>query len=230
VIKTIIFIVSILIYANSFAQIKPNKTVLEKRNWEVWQDRIPISGGVRIGLMLSESMLKVNPSSFYVYVPNTEIKTVCVELSSKDGRYSARIDYSIDKLNKGVHQFLLPTKYKKELSSYKANEIVILASLNENCNENPKAYLISNWNNLNTKKNVFVYINSQIPAKLVLDSVEFDCDDLESPTIAFNKKCKIPLDSLKETSLVYIKQRTRRMGRVKFNSYELPIKSPQIEN
>ena len=221
---------SFLFCSYSFAQIEPNKTVLEKSNWEVWQDKIPVSGGVRVGLMLADNSIKVNPSSFYVHVPNTEIKILCVELSSKDGRYSAKIDYSIDNLKIGIHQFLLPTKYKKELSSYKADEIVILASLNENCNENPKAYLISNWNNLNTKKNVFVYINSQIPAKLVADSIEFDCEDLESPSIAFNKKCKIPLTSLKETSLLYIKQRTRRMGSVKFNSYELPIKSLQLEN
>ena len=234
-IKTIIFIVSFLFCSNLFAQIKPNKTVLEKSNWEVWQDKIPVSGGVRVGLMFEDKVGNFNSSQFFVMVPKTEIKNLCIELSSKDGRYSAKLNYNLKDVEEGLQQFYLPTKYKNELSRYRSDEVVILASLNMICKQKPDSYLISGWNYPKKATSAIVYINSQIPTTLVVNTKrkednELQCTELESPTIAFNKKCVIPLSILNFDSLLFIKQRIRRMGRVKFNSYQIPLKYLKLEN
>ncbi len=204
----------------------------KKNNWEIWQDKIPVSGGVRVGLMFEEVKNKINPLSFYVKIPPSEKDSICVEISSKDGRYSAKRTVPI-KNNNGnpYHKYILPTKYKKELSSYNTDKVVILASLNEdsNCSKKVEFYLISSWEKPEPKDkdSIVVYVNSQIPIKIVVGNREpIDCLELDSPTVAYNKKCvinDIKLDSL--PNMITIEQRISRMGRIQLNNYEIPIKN-----
>lgn len=219
----------------SFSQIRPSKAV-EDSNWEVYQEKVPVSGGVRVGLMFDQNETEFNPSQFFVNIPKTEITNLCVELSSKDGRYSAKLNYDISTVSEGLQQFYLPTKYRDELSDYASDELVILASLGNTCMEKPEFYLISGWNHSSKPSSMVIYINSAIEASLALQSAdggtaEFPFDIVNSPAIAFNKKSVVPLNEIQPTSTVlYIKQRIRKMGRVKFNSYEIPLKFAEIEN
>lgn len=207
----------------AFSQIKPNAATLQSNDWEVWQRKIPVSGGVRVGLMSLEKDKAINPTSFYVRIPKTNVTTLHVELSSKDGRYSAELDYSIDNIKVGTHQFVVPTKFKNELSNYKTEELVILATIKEDRDSSQKAYLLSSWHNLENTKGV-IYINANVPSKLIVNNKTFDCSDVSIPTISFNKKCEFPIKELEGAKTIFIKQRYRIMGRIKFNSYELPIK------
>lgn len=218
-----------------FSQIKPTKAI-ENSDWEVYQQEIPVSGGVRVGLMFYEKETEFNPSQFFVNIPKTNITNLCIELSSKDGRYSAKLNYDISGITHGLQQFYLPTKYKKELMGYALDELVILASLGNTCSEKPQAYLISGWKNNSKSTSIVLYINSSIETSLLVQSedgstTEFPFTKLNSPTIAFNKKSVVPSTILNsESSLLYIKQRVRKMGRVRFNSYEIPLKFSPIEN
>ena len=213
----------------SLAQIRPDKEV-ENSNWEVYQEKIPVSGGVRVGLMLEEEEDEINPSTFFVKIPNTNIKNLCVELSSKDGRYSAKLNYDISSASEGLQQFYLPTKFYDQLSGYTSSELVILASLADTCTEKPEAYLISGWKSPDIISTFVLYINSTIESTLVVrlqngTEEEIPFTEVSSPTIAFNKKSTISKDLLDNESaaMLYIKQRVRKMGRVKFNSYEVPL-------
>ena len=233
--KLLLFLSFLFLFAKCFSQIKPSK-VIENRDWEVYQEKVPVSGGVRVGLMFEQEESKFNPSQFFVNIPNTEITNLCVELSSKDGRYSAKLNYDISEALEGLQQFYLPTKYKDELSGYVSDELVILASLGNACTEKPEFYLISGWKDSCKPSSMVIYINSSIETSLVVQSAdggteEFPFTKINSPTIAYNKKSVAPLNVLQTTSaLLYIKQRTRKMGRVKFNSYKVPLKFSKIED
>lgn len=225
-----------LLYSNLvIGQIKPNVEALENESWEVWQENVPISGGVRVGLMFNEIKSNFNPSQFFVYIPNYVAKNICIELSSKDGRYSAKLDYEVSKSIKGIQEFYLPTKYKKELLDYKSDEVVILASSGSTCDEGPISYLLSSWSGSPSLSTISLYVNSPMETTLMVNtsngnSIEFPCSSVDYPNIAYNKKCSASFDSLDTDITLYIKQRVRKMGRVKFNSYEVPIKFADIED
>jgi hypothetical protein len=224
-----------IISITCFSQIKPSKAI-ENSDWEVYQQEIPVSGGVRVGLMFEEEDTEFNPSQFFVNIPKTEITNLCVELSSKDGRYSAKLNYDISDVSEGLQQFYLPTKYRDELSGYASDELVILTSLGNTCTEKPEYYLISGWKDTSKPSSMVIYINSAIETSLVVKSEdgnteEFPFNKVNSPTIAFNKKSVVPLNALaSKATILYIKQRVRKMGRVKFNSYEIPLKFTRSEN
>lgn len=210
------------------AQTYPDETTLEN-DWEQWQDKVPVSGNVRVGLMINQTEKDFNPAEFYVMIPETKVSNLCVELSSKDGRYSANINYNISTLTSGMQQFILPTKYKSELKQYNANEVVILATLNDDCNNNPQLYLLSCWKLNVNADSVSVFVNSSVPTSIVFikeDKTEivYNCETLEFPKVAYNKKCQIPIKELEMATELVVKSRIGRGSRTSFKFHKMPLK------
>ena len=213
--------------------IEPNEETVDNKKWEIWLDKVPISGNVRVGLMFdSDTKNKLNPEHFFAVIPKERLSSnLCVELSSKDGRYSAKIDYPIKSSDYGRLGFILPTKYKSALSKFNTNEVVILASLSNDCNSNPESYVLSSWIRIPpdaVKTNrVSVYVNSISPTTLILGentAKPIECTSLEFPTVAYNKKCTIPVNRLDDKTSILIKQRKRRGAKVSFSTYKLPFR------
>ena len=226
--KFILFNIIIFLGCFAFGQTYPDEQALENE-WEQWQDKVPVSGSVSVGLMLDQANDAFDPSSFYIVIPDTETTNICVELSSKDGRYSANINYDISDLESGIQQFILPTKYKSELAAYSADEVVILATLSASCDGKPDTYLVSGWLQMSSLKRISVYVNSIVPTTLVVvnndeSAVSFSCETLELPKVAYNKKCTIPLEVYNTATSLVIKERVRRGIRVNFNESEMPVK------
>lgn len=220
----------LLFITASHGQISPKVSTINNNNWEVWQERVPVSGGVRVGLMLNSSQSEIKPHRFFVMIPETGIKNLCVELSSKDGRYSAKVDYDLTGVEQGMKEFYLPTRYAKELKKYTSDELVILASLSSSCNVNPHWYLISSWDpKFQDATSVVAYVNSVVSTSLSLqrangENEELKFESLQLPTVAFNKKCVVPFKLMGTESILQVRQRVRKMNRVRFNTYEIPVK------
>ncbi|MDO5969646.1 hypothetical protein Q4Q35_07490 [Flavivirga aquimarina] len=212
--------------------IKPNQETVNNNKWEVWTDKVPVSGNVRVGLMFDSDENNLNPEHFFARIPEVKLTTnLCVEISSKDGRYSAKRSYTITPTDDDVQEFFWPTKYKKALSAFKTEELVILASLSDDCNSKPDAYVISSWNSIPSDvietRSVSVYVNSISSTSLIVDNDtggSIKCSDLESPMVAYNKKGTIPDNKVKDTSTIVIKQMRRRGPKVSFVKYELSLK------
>lgn len=223
-------ILFVLLNYAGMAQTYPDESALEN-DWEQWQDKVPVSGHIRVGLMIDQTEEDFNPAEFYVVIPETDITNLCVELSSKDGRYSANINYDISALSAGIQQFVLPTKYKSELSDYTSNEVVILSSLNSDCNEDDdsKTFLLSGWVQNIAPDTVSVYVNLPAPTSLVAiqnDSTEhsFNCEVLKFPKVAYNKKCQMPIKVIETTIELVIKARVGRGHKAHVMNYEMPVK------
>jgi len=222
--------------------IMPNPEVL-KTEWEDWVEEVPISGNIRVGLMIEkENPEKLSPKQFYANIPKNTSGVLCVEISSKDGRYSAKLNYTIDKSISGLQKFILPTQYEKALREFSTDEVVILASLSEDCSIKPDAYVLSSWNKPDDyNQAVYVYVNLIASTTLVyeyekentktneverIQSEASKCESLNDPLVAYNKKCKIPFsyNDYKNSSRIYIISKSRRGSMIRKNEYKLFVK------
>lgn len=227
--KIYLFILVLSITLSYDAQIKPNKSALDK-DWEIWQEKVPISGNVRVGFMLEST--KKDPEYFYASIPeNVSIPTnLCIEISSKDGRYSAKIDYPITESNLGKNIWLyLPTEHKNDLTKYKTDELIILGALTNDCKK-PNIYVVCSWDNpeANNTKSVHFYANSATNSTLFIkkrdsSEVSYSCEVLNEPTVAYNRKCTIPRESIKDLASIFLRNKTKRGPRKIIVDYRLPL-------
>lgn len=207
-------------------------------DWEVWYDRVPVSGEIRVGLMSTTKDLNINPSYFYINLPKHKEKRLCCEISSRDGRYEANLIYDIEDLKSGYYKFKLPTKHKNELKDYNSNDITILASIGDDCEKDRNYYTIASWNDvISASDTIYIFLNSEKRTSIVVDNEKLSIED-EHPckkiektsSIAYNCVCGIPAKQLSEETQLHIKQRVRRLRKISYNSYPLKIKLSQIEN
>ena len=202
--------------------------------WEVWYDKVPVSGEIRVGIMNSISDVYINPSSFYVMIPNHNKKILQCEISSRDGRYEASISYNIENLKSGNYKFSLPTQHKNELKNYTSKDITILTSIGDTSIENTAFYVSSSWHSIvKYPETIYIYINSERKSTIVIqnsksvNSQQFPCEKIqETSSIAYNSLCKIPTKDLDLNSNLFIKQRVRKMNKITYNSYPITFKLP----
>ena len=203
-------------------------------NWEVWYDNVPVSGEIRVGIMAENEDVSINPTTFYVMIPEHSEKFLSCEISSRDGRYEASVAYDISKLKSGNHEFSLPTKHLNDLKSFSYSDITILTSITDNLEMKAKYYTSASWKPIvNYPENIYVYLNSTRTTTLVAvnklkkEREEYKCTKIENPSsIAYNKVCKFPSKIITANTKLLIKQRVRRMNKITYNSYPISIKLP----
>jgi len=121
-------------------------------NWEVWQNSIPASTGVKVGIVDANLIENINPKTVYVNLPEKPTSDLCIEISSKDGRYKAQRLIPKEKLIKGINPIPWPTRYIDKLSGFSSDEITILARLSQSCDDDPEYMVASSWSpNFNSK-------------------------------------------------------------------------------
>lgn len=213
-----------------FAQIAPQE-IEGNKDWETWYKKIPVSGEIRAGLMTSfHTDNKLHPS-FFAQIPKNGNSTLCVNISSNDGRYSAKLTYDISNLNPGIHEFSWPTKFLKDLREFSTENISILSKLGDDCNDEDAQYVLSGWTDLDSKENIWIILNSErtpmihIRNKSTRKSLEFECEKLKDQrNVAFNCSCKVPISEICDDCEIAVVQRIRRGPHVTFNRYPMPIK------
>jgi len=237
--NTLLFILFLLIIPvhNSIVLGQDNLPIDLNSNWEVWYDKVPVSGEIRVGIMSDQNNESINPTTFFIMIPQHNEKFLSCEISSIDGRYEASVTYDISNLKAGVHQFNLPTKHVSDLKSYNYSDITILTSIIDNLEDKAKFYTSASWKPITSfPENIYVYLNSERTTTLVVENKskniqsEFKCIKIENPSlIAYNKVCKIPSKSILQNSEIFVKQRVRRMKKISYNSYPLSLKLPVNE-
>lgn len=213
----------------TIAQIRPKLKNGEK--WETFIKKVPVSGEIRVGAMGYEGDERVIPTKFFVRVPKHNVSILCVEISSRDGRYEARLPYIISDLQEGIYEFELPTRYVSELRNYSVKDIAILAKIGRDCESSGSFYVLSSWNKPpENLPNIFVYLKSDNPVffrfKRLKDNkiVDIECKPIGVPmSIAYNCKCEIPVKDILGVTDFYIRQRVREID-VTFKNYPFPFK------
>lgn len=207
-------------------------------NWEVWYDKVPVSGEIRVGIMTTNEDANINPSYFYVMIPKHTEKFLFCEISSRDGRYEASVSYDISNLKPGSHKFILPTQHINELKNYHSNDITILTSIGDTQSGEPTYFTSASWESINSyPANIYILLNSEKKTSIVVENKklntqnEYPCEKIVTDSsIAYNCLCKIPTNILDASSELFIKQRVRRMRKISYNSYPITFKLPSNEN
>ena len=213
-----------------FTQIPPQE-IKNDKDWETWYKDIPVSGEIRVGLMASlDSEEKLHPS-FFVQIPKNNESILCVTISSDDGRYTGNLTYDISDLDPGMHEFSWPTKFIKDLREFSTENISILSKLGSSCKDKEVQYVLSSWAKLDSKENVWIFLNSEQTAmihirnKISKELLKFKCNKLENQrNVAFNCSCKVPISEICKDCETAVVQRIRRGPHVIFNRYPMPIK------
>jgi hypothetical protein len=102
---------------------------------EVLRDRIPVSGGVRRGLLAGRADAKVDVERLSVRLPPVDGRVLCVTIDARDGRYHAAVEYDLGSRPAGRYRLALPTAHATELARYRSRELAVLAFLGGACQE-----------------------------------------------------------------------------------------------
>lgn len=110
---------------------------------ESYSDNIKVSGEYVVGIQMAS---KSRSKSLHVLLQNVSKGTLCVFLSSIDGKYKAKIQYPVLTSMDGVTRISFKSKYRDIMNKYSNEEIAISASLRESCeNTDFSRRLVSSW-------------------------------------------------------------------------------------
>lgn len=201
---------------------------------EQWVQDVAVSGGVRVGIMASPAAALVDPDHFTVYLPDVPgARVLCVEISSRDGRYSAAIEYDLTGVGAGPHRLgLRNAQYRGELGTYAQAELAVLARLREECGapgESEDPFVVAGWGAERGVTTVTVLLNSRVPAEVVGEvegrmAFRVPCSDLEGGTTTFNLRCDLDGTLLTPTTELYV---VRRRGTRTLAPVALPLRLPR---
>jgi hypothetical protein len=201
------------------------------QDWECWVEKRPISGDVRVGIMAGEGLdaAVVSPDVFTVFLPASELPLLCVGVSSQDGRYNAKLEYDVKGVRPGRVKFRLPTKYKKEISQYKAGELAILSQLNERCGAKTRMYALSSWSDQASTDSVSIFVNSRahtdVTGNVNGNERTQPCEDIRGKSsVAYNLRCVIPGSWVTHSSEFVLRIRLIEDPSITYNYRDLPLK------
>lgn len=199
--------------------------------WEQWFDEVPVSGGVRVGVVTEPSPSPVDPQTFTVFLASADRSRICVEVSSKDGRYEARLEYDIAGREAGATAFELPTAFGEQLGSYAGRDLAILTYVGD-CGEAPEEYLAATWGGSSDPDTVVVFVNSQVPTFVVggergRTDFTYECVPAAGDVAAkaYNKECRVPASVIRPGNSFKVIRRIRKPGgRIEMRPYNLPLR------
>ena len=201
-----------------------------KPGWEQWHEKVPVSGGVRVGVMAVDEATAVDPRSFVAFLPASDLPLLCVEISSKDGRYEANLEFELAGRNAGLLRFELPTKHRNELSRYAPPDLAILARLGRDCTAPPDRFVVAGWTDRALADTIVVFVNSDAPTMIVAGangviSESAPCEEIVGGAApkAYNLACRVPKSWVGADTQFWVRQRIRRGRTVKLTDYDLPL-------
>jgi len=186
---------------------------------ERWVPTVPVSGGVRVGLMESLPAASAAGASFSVLLPQSVPPALCVQITAQDGRYTATLEYDLASAAPGTVHLQFPTRYRAELAGhYRSGQLAVLARGTTSCVVPGGPFLVASWRERPVFDSLFVLVNShwltdlQIPDTSRAVSV-VGCPEIEgTPAVAFNRACAVPMARVRHNPTVNI--RRRRVGAV----------------
>lgn len=189
--------------------------ITEGTDWEQWTDPPPVAGGLRVGLMSNTTAERVDPEHVFVSLPESEAVFLCIEISSRDARYSAKLEYDILDVEAGELKLHIPTERKSELAEFDSETLVVLASLPvDECDGTVDRFLVSRWQEsaVGDSDVITIFLNSGNPASIAVGpdgDIEHEprCERISGETTAFNQRCEIRKSWIESNTVTSIRIR-----------------------
>jgi hypothetical protein len=188
-----------------------------------WQERVPVSGGIRVGVVVWQPG-KFNPRELALTLPKEDVRVgetdgkrreplnrLCVEISSRDGRYSALLEYRIEKEAAGPVTAEVDTNGLDKLNAVGGEDVAILAGLSADCrSRSPFVYLVAAWSPPKPGDTITILLNSRVPTTILGPDASVPCRELADVTTAYNLRCDLPANLEKEKVDLVIRQKRGR--------------------
>lgn len=197
--------------------------------------QVPISGGVRVGLMVETGKPASDTEIFTAFLPKlSEGRWLCLEFLSIDGRYEASGELSLRPEQTGKPVIVeLDSNYRDVLDEYAPRDVAIIAALKENCGSaKTKSFVVSQWGDVthiegkSKYDKIHVLLNSN-RADMYLrflrgkDRKKLSCTPIDGKTrTAFDVVCEIPLSRMLDLRNTKI---GGRRGTTGIKPLELPV-------
>ncbi len=223
------FLLAVSLYTVSAQSIKlkPNNDYKE-----VWHKNIPISGGLKVGMMYSVSAISKVQKSFFVRLPEGKYNNkLCVKVNSRDGRLFASMSYDLKLKQGGLIELEWPTKYWEDLKNYTTDKVVILALLNKECNEEEEIIVPASWNKNDISDKITFVVNSDKSPKVEVfnkkskKAKQYQCSLIaENDKVAFKCLCEVPLSEITKDCEINIFHKVRSGPTYSFKSFPVVLK------
>ena len=147
---------------------------------------------------------------------------LCVNMVSRDGRYSASWEYALGKQTAGSIAVNLPSKYQAQVSSYSTDALVVLAAIaKKDCASGEMKYVPTSWGEV-TKSDYILYVNSGNTDTIIGipgESERIQCSKINADsTIAYDTRCIIAKGILDEPKSIFLVRKNfgNRLPNVEF--------------
>ena len=197
----------------------------EKQFKESFLDTVSVSGGIRAGFMYQSPLEHVDINELYVNLQHDiedQDAVLCVNMVSRDGRYSASWDYALGKQAAGSIAVTLPSKYQTQVSSYSPDALVVLAAIaKKECGSGEMKYVPTSWGAA-TKSDYILYVNSGNTDTIIGipgQTERIQCAKITADsTIAYDTRCIIAKDILDEPKSIFLVRKNfgNRLPNVEF--------------
>jgi len=188
----------------------------EHRWNERWASAIPVSGMVVPGIMVGGQSVRVTAESITLRIPRDRPASICVTITSQDGRYHAMAQFRVAATSSGLVTLEGPHRYRRNLRRYSAGELAINAELDTICGGRPQMRVPASWGGQFPDGDIFVYVNSRHYTEALWRAGDGGSRTVVCPEtandryVAFNRVCRIPPAELPESVSLLI--RSRRDG------------------
>ena len=196
---------------NAAAQ-EPRRIVLNDTQFkESFLDKVTVSGGIRAGFMYQSALDRIDMHELYVHLQHDveeQEAMLCVNMVSRDGRYSAYWEHALGKQSAGSIAINLPSKYQEQVSSYSPDALVVLAAIaKKDCTSNEAKYVPTSWGEV-TNSDYILYVNSGNTDTIIGipgQAERIHCTKItaESP-IAYDTRCVIRRNILSEPKSIFV--------------------------
>lgn len=209
----------------SWAQ-SPRKIVLNDGQFkESFLEKVTVSGGIRAGFMYPSSLARVDLQQLYIHLqrPVEEAEAMlCVNMVSRDGRYTASWQYGLGPQQPGAIQVDIPSKYQEQISAYAPDALVVLAGITvKDCLSTEMRYIPASWG-MPTAPESVLYVNSgntdtEIGIPGLTERIACTKIGADS-TIAYDTQCVVRNDLLKEQKSLFLLRKNfgNRLPHVEF--------------
>jgi hypothetical protein len=203
-----------------------------ERRWEERLNRrTPLSGVLVPGVMTGDQDALALPEVITLLLRSgASGAKVCVSVTSQDGLYSAHAFFRIPPDPSRTVTLSGPSRHRRELRRYRASQLVISATLGDDCGDALATHVVPQWGTETLRQDdIFLYVNSRdytdVSWRGLTGSVSTArCPETGEAYVVYSRVCRIPTAGLGARTALTIRQ--RRDGRT-FVYDSVFVDSPQ---
>jgi hypothetical protein len=185
-----------------------------ERRWEEqWARAVPVSGVAVTGVMFGNQAAPAVAERIMLRIPRSAVSSVCVTITSQDGRYYAQALFRVAPNSSGTDTLEGPSAHRRRVRRYPAGELAIKAEVTDRCGSVGRMQIPASWGGEAVGNDVFVYVNSRYHTEALWRdtagrSVTVACPETENDRyVAYNRVCRIPRTQLPDSASVLVRSR-----------------------